>query len=83
MLPAGVADQPGGRRADLDVGLEQQTALAASEATLRLPAVSADSVREGRTPLSRLDGVRFLGHTDGVASYRLPSGRYRLTSTLR
>lgn len=54
-----------------------------SEATLRLPAVSADSVREGRSPLARADGVRFLGHTDGVASYRLPSGSYRLTSRLR
>ena len=54
-----------------------------SEATLRLPALSGDSVREGRTPLARVDGVRFLGHADGVASYRLPSGAYRLTSRLR
>ncbi|MBZ3906063.1 alpha-L-rhamnosidase [Streptomyces griseiscabiei] len=54
-----------------------------SEATLRLPAASADAVREGRTPLARVDGVRFLGHADGVASYRLPSGRYRLTADLR
>jgi alpha-L-rhamnosidase len=53
-----------------------------SEATLRLPAVSADSVREGRTPLAGVDGVRFLGHTDGVASHRLPSGRYHLTARL-
>jgi alpha-L-rhamnosidase len=54
-----------------------------SEATLRLPAASAESVREGRTPLTRVDGVRFLGHADGVASYRLSSGRYRLTADLR
>ncbi|MBA2945975.1 alpha-L-rhamnosidase [Streptomyces himalayensis] len=54
-----------------------------SEATLRLPAVSADSVREGRTTLAGVDGVRFLGHTDGVASHRLPSGRYHLTARLR
>ncbi|WP_240982232.1 alpha-L-rhamnosidase [Streptomyces sp. S3(2020)] len=54
-----------------------------SEATLRLPAPSADAVREGRTPLARVAGVRFLGHTDGVASYRLPSGRYRVTCRLR
>ncbi|MEU1518440.1 family 78 glycoside hydrolase catalytic domain [Streptomyces sp. NPDC005811] len=54
-----------------------------TEATLRLPAVSAETVREERTPLSRADGVRFLGHTDGTASYRLPSGSYRLTSRLR
>lgn len=37
-----------------------------SAATLRLPAVSADSVREGRVPLDRAEGVRFVGHTDGV-----------------
>ncbi|MFI1728504.1 alpha-L-rhamnosidase C-terminal domain-containing protein [Streptomyces acidicola] len=54
-----------------------------SEATLHLPSASADSVREGRTPLSRVDGVRFLDHTDGVSSYRLPSGRYRMTAHLR
>ncbi|MEU6375150.1 family 78 glycoside hydrolase catalytic domain [Streptomyces sp. NPDC046909] len=54
-----------------------------SEATLRVPAASADTVREGRTPLARVDGVRFLGHAEGVASYRLPSGSYRLTSGLR
>ncbi|WP_286249801.1 alpha-L-rhamnosidase [Streptomyces graminofaciens] len=54
-----------------------------SEATLRLPAASADSVREGRTPLARVDGVRHLGHSDGVSSYRLPSGSYRLTADLR
>ncbi|WP_206341808.1 alpha-L-rhamnosidase [Streptomyces ureilyticus] len=53
-----------------------------SEATLRLPAVSADAVREGRTPLARVEGVRFLGHADGVASYRIPSGRYQLTARL-
>ncbi|MBK6012357.1 alpha-L-rhamnosidase [Streptomyces sp. MBT53] len=54
-----------------------------SEATLRLSAVSADAVREGRTPLAQVDGVRLLGHKDGVASYRLPSGRYHLTARLR
>ncbi|MFC4505227.1 MULTISPECIES: alpha-L-rhamnosidase [Streptomyces] len=54
-----------------------------SEATLRLPAASAGSVHEGRTPLARVSGVRFLGHSDGVSTYRLPSGRYRLTADLR
>ena len=54
-----------------------------SEATLRLPAASADAVREGRTPLARVDGVRLLGHAAGVASYHLPSGCYRLTADLR
>jgi alpha-L-rhamnosidase len=54
-----------------------------SEATLRLPAVSVDSVREGRTPLERVDGVTLTGHADDVASFRLPSGSYKLTSKLR
>ncbi len=54
-----------------------------SEAILRLPSLSADAVREGRTPLARVDGVRFLGHEDGVSSYLLPSGRYHLTARLR
>ncbi|MGW1719706.1 family 78 glycoside hydrolase catalytic domain [Streptomyces sp. NPDC002156] len=54
-----------------------------SAATLRLPAASADAVREGRRPLSGVDGVRFVDHADGVSSYRIPSGRYRLTARLR
>ncbi|WP_128436018.1 hypothetical protein [Streptomyces cyaneus] len=53
------------------------------EATLRLPAVWADSVREGRTPPARVDGVRFVGMRTAAAAYRLPSGSYRLTSRLR
>ncbi|MFC8195238.1 hypothetical protein ACFUTV_07550 [Streptomyces sp. NPDC057298] len=52
-------------------------------ATLRLPTASADAVREGRAPLSRADGVRFLGHVDGVSSYRFLSGTYDLTARLR
>lgn len=59
------------------------TVPANSRATLRVPALSADSVREGRTPLARVDGVRPLGHTDGTASFQLPPGHYSLTSTLR
>ncbi|MEV0221356.1 family 78 glycoside hydrolase catalytic domain [Streptomyces sp. NPDC050704] len=54
-----------------------------SEATLRLPTAAAGGVREGRTPLARVEGVRFLGHADGVSSYRIPSGRYHLTADLR
>lgn len=57
--------------------------VATSEATPRLPAVAADSVHEGRNPLARVEGVRFVGYADGVATYRLPSGSYRLTSRLR
>jgi alpha-L-rhamnosidase len=53
-----------------------------SEATLRLPAASAGGVREGRSPLSGVDGVRFLGFGNGVSSYRIPSGRYQLTARL-
>jgi alpha-L-rhamnosidase len=54
-----------------------------SEATLRLPAVSADAVHEGRAPLARADGVRFIGFTDGMYSCRLASGRYRVSARLR
>jgi alpha-L-rhamnosidase len=54
-----------------------------SRATLRVPALAADSVREGRTPLARVDGVRFLGHRDSTASFELPSGHYSLTSAVR
>ncbi|MEU0409710.1 family 78 glycoside hydrolase catalytic domain [Streptomyces griseorubiginosus] len=53
-----------------------------STATLRIPTADPDSVCEGRTPLSRVRGVRHLGFEDGVASYELPSGRYELTSAL-
>ncbi|NNN28942.1 family 78 glycoside hydrolase catalytic domain [Streptomyces sp. S3(2020)] len=53
-----------------------------STATLRIPTTDPDTVREGRTPLSRVRGVTYVGFADGVASYRLPSGRYELTSAL-
>ncbi|MFD8567295.1 family 78 glycoside hydrolase catalytic domain [Streptomyces sp. NPDC059639] len=52
-------------------------------ATLKLPAVSADAVREGRTPLGKVAGVRAGGFADGVATFTVPAGRYRLTSTVR
>lgn len=42
---------------------------------------SRRTVREGGTRLAHVDGVSFLGHAG--ASYRLPSGRYRLTAYLR
>ncbi|MGI5380129.1 family 78 glycoside hydrolase catalytic domain [Streptomyces sp. CA-251387] len=51
-------------------------------ATLRIPTTDPSTVREGRTPLSRVDGVEYLGFTEGTASYRLPSGRYEVTSAL-
>ncbi|MFF4056211.1 family 78 glycoside hydrolase catalytic domain [Streptomyces sp. NPDC001668] len=53
-----------------------------STATLRVPTADPDSVREGRTPLSQVGGVTYLGFEDGVASYELPSGHYELTSAL-
>ncbi|MEU1003857.1 family 78 glycoside hydrolase catalytic domain [Streptomyces tibetensis] len=72
------------RVTDGGAGLSYEAVVPAnSEAALRLPALSADAVREGRTPLARAAGVRFTGHADGVASYRLPSGTYRLTTRLR
>ncbi|WP_328875659.1 glycoside hydrolase family 78 protein [Streptomyces sp. NBC_00287] len=58
------------------------TVPANSTATLRLPTADPDTVREGRTPLSRAEGVKYLGVADGIASYRLPSGRYALSSAL-
>ncbi|MCQ4211803.1 alpha-L-rhamnosidase [Streptomyces longispororuber] len=56
---------------------------AGTEATLTLPAVSANAVREGRTPLAEVDGVRLEGFADGRATYRVAAGRYRVTSTVR
>ncbi|MFG2468645.1 family 78 glycoside hydrolase catalytic domain [Streptomyces canus] len=53
-----------------------------STATLRIPTSDPDSVRESRTPLSRVKGVTYLGFEDGTASFELPSGRYELTSAL-
>ncbi len=53
-----------------------------STATLRLPTADPDTVREGRSPLARAEGVEYLGFADGTASYRLPSGRYVVTSVL-
>ncbi|MEU9324906.1 family 78 glycoside hydrolase catalytic domain [Streptomyces canus] len=53
-----------------------------STATLRIPTSDPDSVRESRTPLSRVKGVKYLGFEDGTASFELPSGRYELTSAL-
>ncbi|MEV3859392.1 family 78 glycoside hydrolase catalytic domain [Streptomyces sp. NPDC050095] len=56
---------------------------AGTEATLSLPAVAASAVREGRTPLAQVAGVKAVGFGGGTATFRLPSGRYRLTSTVR
>ncbi|MFJ7074000.1 family 78 glycoside hydrolase catalytic domain [Streptomyces sp. NPDC098781] len=53
-----------------------------SSATLAVPTADPATVREGRTPLSEVEGVEYLGFADGVASYRLPSGRYAVTSAL-
>ncbi|WP_406121641.1 glycoside hydrolase family 78 protein [Streptomyces canus] len=53
-----------------------------STATLRIPTSDPDSVRESRTPLSRVKGVKYLGFEDGTAFFELPSGRYELTSAL-
>jgi alpha-L-rhamnosidase len=53
-----------------------------STATLRIPTADPDSVREGGTPLSRVEGVKYLGFDEGIARYDIPSGRYELTSSL-
>ncbi|MET8472441.1 family 78 glycoside hydrolase catalytic domain [Streptomyces sp. NPDC006422] len=54
-----------------------------TEATLTLPALSPDTVREGRTPLSKAAGAHFESFTDKTATYRLKPGRYRVSSTVR
>ncbi|MFF5475855.1 family 78 glycoside hydrolase catalytic domain [Streptomyces sp. NPDC012935] len=53
-----------------------------STATLHIPTSDPASVRTGRTPLSRVPGVKYLGFEGGTASYRLPSGRYQVTAAL-
>ncbi|MET8245081.1 family 78 glycoside hydrolase catalytic domain [Streptomyces sp. NPDC005202] len=58
------------------------TVPANSTATLRIPTADASSVREDRTPLARVPGVDFLGFEGDTVSYRLPSGRYQVTSAL-
>ncbi|MFJ8929904.1 family 78 glycoside hydrolase catalytic domain [Streptomyces sp. NPDC102364] len=61
----------------------EATVPANTEATLSLPSVSASSVRAGRTPLAQVEGVRAAGFADGRATFRLPAGRYQLTSSVR
>ncbi|MEU9450976.1 family 78 glycoside hydrolase catalytic domain [Streptomyces sp. NPDC048277] len=58
------------------------TVPANSTATLRIHSADPGTVREGRTPLSRVPGVTYKGFTDGTAEYELPSGSYELTSSL-
>ncbi|MFI0508868.1 family 78 glycoside hydrolase catalytic domain [Streptomyces sp. WSLK1-5] len=53
-----------------------------STATLRVPTADPDSVREDGTPLSQVREVAYLGFEDGIASYELPSGHYKVTSSL-
>ncbi|WP_427118164.1 family 78 glycoside hydrolase catalytic domain [Pseudarthrobacter scleromae] len=53
-----------------------------TRATLKIPTLAASTVREGTTPLSQSPGVTFLGFADGVATYQLESGSYKVTSTL-
>ena len=53
-----------------------------SRATLKIPTASPATVRDGTTPLAQVAGATFLGYADGIASYRLESGTYQLTSTL-
>ncbi|MFF4345887.1 family 78 glycoside hydrolase catalytic domain [Streptomyces sp. NPDC001530] len=53
-----------------------------SGATLRIPTTDPSTVRENRTPLAQVSGVDYLGFENGVASYRLPSGGYEVTSAL-
>ncbi|MEU6348503.1 family 78 glycoside hydrolase catalytic domain [Streptomyces sp. NPDC047072] len=56
------------------------TVPANSTATLCIPTTDPASVREGSEGATPLPG--FIDFTDGIASYRLPSGTYELTSSL-
>lgn len=51
-------------------------------ATLQIPAVNPSTVSDGRRRLVQVPGVELLGHENGVASFRIPSGSYDLTSTI-
>ncbi len=53
-----------------------------TSATLRIPTADPDGVREDGTPLAEAPGVTYLGFEDGTAAFRIPSGRYDLTSAL-
>lgn len=53
-----------------------------STATLRIPAMSADAVREGGAAMADADGVSFVGFESGVATFELVSGSYEITSSL-
>jgi alpha-L-rhamnosidase len=58
------------------------TVPANTTATLRLPARSADAVREGGRPAVRADGVTFVGFEGGRATFELASGRYEFETDI-
>lgn len=49
-------------------------------AIAHVPAVKAESVREGGRDVSKSLGVKSLGQSEGRARYELPSGRYEFES---
>ncbi len=53
-----------------------------TEAVLHLPAREPDGVRESGRPVRSSPGVTLLGFADGVATYRLGSGRFSFRSRL-
>ncbi|UCD74481.1 MAG: glycoside hydrolase family 78 protein [Phycisphaerales bacterium] len=57
------------------------TVPANTSATVYVPTVDPDSVREGGRPVREAHGVEYLGTEDGAAMFRVGSGDYRFTAT--
>jgi alpha-L-rhamnosidase len=51
-------------------------------ATVYVPALEADAVKESKQPAGRAEGVSFAGYEDGYAIYNLKSGSYRFDSEI-
>lgn len=56
------------------------TVPANTTATVYIPAMSQDSVREGELLASEAEGINFVGYENGKAIYELESGTYEFTS---
>jgi alpha-L-rhamnosidase len=54
-----------------------------TSATLVVPSLAPEAVREGRMLAAEAEGVTALGAEDGTAVFKVGSGRYRFTSRVR
>ncbi len=68
----------GGRRFQLDIEIP-----ANAQATVFVPATDADAVRESGEPAARARGVALLRFANGTAVFRVGSGAYHFTSTVK